>query len=189
MLGIRCHGDDSPSAALPPCRPAALPPAGSSPESVMKLNEVPLPDCAADAAAEECMRHMESHVHDELDTLEERAGFQRRLRLCVGTGLALAGLVLTCIGVAVWVLPIKGKPTLGASQCVDDSAGEEPPLAWTGKKAGPLERQLGVITPAQAAWIVLQAGQTANDVATQTAALSKELAAVACLRFESEGKG
>ena len=81
------------------------------------------------------------------------------------------------------------------------------PLAWTGKKAGPLERQLGVphapkdlrdidcpskpivlyspevITPAQAAWIVLQAGQTANDVATNTTALTKELAAVACLHL------
>lgn len=146
------------------------------------------------------MRHMESHVHDALDTLEEPAETdpsldqdhvdtpcsqgvsQRRLRLRVGMGLALAGLVLTCIGVAVWVLPIPDQPTLGASQCIDDSAREEPPLAWTGKKAGPLERQLGVITPAQAAWIVLQAGQTANDVATNTTALTKELAAEAAPR-------
>ncbi|CAE7871206.1 SCCPDH, partial [Symbiodinium necroappetens] len=145
-------------------------------------------------------KHMESHVHDALDTLEEPAETdpsldqdhvdtpcsqgvsQRRLRLRVGVGLALAGLVLTCIGVAVWVLPIPDQPTLGASQCIDDSAREEPPLAWTGKKAGPLERQLGVITPAQAAWIVLQAGQTANDVATNTTALTKELAAEAAPR-------
>ncbi|CAE7325307.1 Klc [Symbiodinium natans] len=95
----------------------------------------------------------------------------------VASAAAVIGLVLTCLGLALWTLP-RSDP----GPCIELMGADQPQLAWAGKQDGPLERKLGVITPTQAAWIVVQAGKTAKEVATQTSKLTKELAAEAAPR-------
>mmetsp|Transcript_70796 Transcript_70796/g.166124 ORF Transcript_70796/g.166124 Transcript_70796/m.166124 type:complete len:713 (-) Transcript_70796:316-2454(-) len=82
--------------------------------------------------------------------------------------LAVSGVALAVAGMSVWAHQ--------ASGCVTITSIEgEPPVAWAGKRTGPLERKLQVVDAGAAQLIVASAGRAALEVAAKTQQLTDAL--------------